>query len=97
MKLEIALPDGFVRVSDTENYKGIPITVAYLFGQEALYFIGDAESSMENADWERIFSTRMANYFADMLAQQFPDDWSIDNPTGRAIINNDTITLVRED
>jgi hypothetical protein len=95
VNLNIELP-GIVRVRDTTNYKGNPVTVVSIFGTDVLYYIGkkgDNFSSFDNSDWEDIMQRRIADFFGDMLMKQFPLNWSDSNPTGREVSEEDTVYL----
>jgi hypothetical protein len=96
MKISIDLPDSFVQVVDTTNYKGVPITVLYVMGKEAAYWTG-RNSSADNETWEDIIKLHIARFFGEMMSERFEGDWSTTNPTGREISDPGEINFVREE
>lgn len=96
MKLQLDLP-GIVRVRDTHNYKGVPLTVLSIFGVDVLYYKGD--SVLDNEDWEDIATRKIAEFMADTLMRSgsFYDSWSPDNPTGREVSETDPVIYLEED
>lgn len=93
MKLQLDLP-GVVRVRDTTTYKGHSVTVLSVFGEDVAYYIGrsnTAYSSFNNSDWEGVFTSRVADFFGKLFVEEFPDDWSEENPTGREVDDHDPV------
>lgn len=101
MQISIDLPDGFLSVDDTENYKGVPVTVLRILGEEALFYTGRGETvGMTNQDWEKAFKVRLASILGHLLLSEFPwvaDDWQTENPTGRELNEPGPINFVREE
>ena len=96
MQISFDLPDSFVQVVDTTNYKGVPISVLYIMGEEAAYFRGKADF-MTNKDWEDCIKREIARFFGEMIVKRWSDDWSTENPTGRGINEPNGIHFVRDD
>lgn len=96
MRISFDLPDSFVQVVDTTNYKGVPVTVLYIMGKEAAFWTGK-DSVLDNQDWEDIIKNRIAHFFGEMMAERFSGEWSTENPTGREISSLPEINFVRED
>lgn len=96
MKLQLDLP-GIVRVRDTHNYKGVPMTVLSIFGVDVLYYTG--KSTLDNESWEEIATLKIAEFMADTLMRSgsFSDSWSPDNPTGREVSETDPVVYLTED
>lgn len=101
MQISIDLPDGFLSVDDTENYKGVPVTVLRILGEEALFYTGKGETvGMSNADWEGIFKTRIAAILGRLLLAEskwISGDWQEENWTGRELNEPGPINFVREE
>lgn len=105
MRISFDLPNELVQVIDTENYKGVPVTVLRMFGENILYFTGRQEREetyrRNNADWEQVIRWRLADHFREILLQDstIAANWQEDNPTGRELrdSNYDEIHYVRED
>lgn len=99
-RISIDLPDGFLTVEDTENYKGVPVTVLRILGEEALFYTGRGESMLNNADWEDIFKRRIAAFLGKMILAEAPhlaEDWQEENWTGRELRDPAPIEYIREE
>lgn len=98
MKLQLDLP-GIVRVRDTNDYKGNPVTVVSVLGIDVAYYIGKSDDYFRNEDWEEVFNRQIARFLGNIFVQQYMTDWSRDNPTGREVTDESVIILeeVRED
>jgi hypothetical protein len=103
MRISMDLPNELVQVVDTENYKGVPVTVLRIMGEEALFYHGRGTGkdgvALTNQDWEGIFKRRIADFLGDMLMQRpaIACDWQEDNPTGRELCDPEPINFVREE
>lgn len=93
MRLQLDLP-GIVRVRDTTNYKGNPVTVVSVFGEDVAYYIG--KSIFDNKDWEDLFNQKIANFFGKMFIEEYPANWSEENPTGREVGETDPVIYLSE-
>lgn len=96
MQISFDLPDSFIQVVDTTNRKGVPMSVLYIMGQEAAFWIG-RNSYMTNKDWEECIKMRIAEFFGEMIAKRYTDEWSTENPTGREMRDLPGIHFVRDD
>lgn len=98
MKLQLDMP-GIIRVRDTTNYKGNSVTVVSIFDKDVAYYIGRPDefySSMDNEDWEDIFTRLVADFFGEMFVNAFPNNWSEENPTGRELSERDNLVILSE-
>lgn len=104
MKLTIDLP-GAVRVVETSDYKGNPLTVLLLGDTEVLYAGGHQPDDLSAAAWEDIFQNRLARIFADLLLENNDGadggTWHRESPTGRETWGSESsayeVRLVREE
>jgi hypothetical protein len=84
MKLTLDLP-GTVRVAETSDYKGNPLTVLLISDTEVLYAEGHEPGGLDAGSWEDVFRTRLARIFATLLLDGGIDagTWHRNSPTGR--------------
>lgn len=100
MKVQLEIPDNIVQVRDTSNQKGVPITVLSIFGEDVAYYVGKSDSDFscfDNSDWEDVVKHRMAKFFGKMIVNEFPGEWSENNPTGREISDSDRVIYLIQD
>jgi hypothetical protein len=105
MRISIDLPNEMIQVVDTENYKGVPVTVLRMFGEDILYYHGRESRSLPyqrtNGEWEQVFLWAITNHFRKVLLanDSVSLDWQEENPTGRELRDSseDTLHYVRED
>lgn len=105
MRISFDLPSELVQVIDTENYKGVPVTVLRMFGEDVLYYHGrdmrNHPYQLENSDWEDVFKRLLTEFFATLFMDNtsVARDWGKENHTGRELrdSSHDAIHYVRED
>jgi len=95
LKLELNLPSA-VRVVETNDYKGNPLTVLLINDTEVLYAEGHEPDAITADGWEDIFQTRLARIFAGLLLADRGDDgtWQAESPTGRETWGRDSSAYV---
>lgn len=96
MKIEFELPNDFIRVTETADDKGSPVTVAAILGLPVMYLREDVDFT-DIEQWEYVLSLQLANYFANYLVEQVPEYWTRKCPTGREVHVSSMIKLIRED
>lgn len=99
MEISLKLPSTVVRVRDTQNSKGNPVTVLSIFGEDVAYYVGNPHDTyaLSNEDWEDIALGQMARFFARAFVEKNSEEWSLENPTGREISKAGPIEFVREE
>lgn len=98
MKLTIDIPS--IRVVETNDYKGNPVTVLTIFDTPVLYTRGHGPEGLDPEIWEDLFKRRLANHFADLFLDNGINHengavWEKKSPTGREVWT-DSLTEVRE-
>lgn len=86
MILTLKLP-GAVRVIETSDYKGNPLTVLLIGDTEVLYAEGRQPGELDASGWEDVFRSRLASILAGLLlddgAGTLGEFWHRESPTGR--------------
>lgn len=103
--ISFELPDSnAVQVVDTENVKGVPVTILKLFGVTALHYHGkgvrEAGYTYDNKEWEELIAMRISHFLEKMLMEDefIAANWSEQSWTGREVRNaNEYIHYVRDD
>jgi hypothetical protein len=91
VKLTLELP-GAVRVTETSDYKGNPLTVLLIGDTEILYAEGHQPGDLPADAWEDVFRARLARILAGLLLDGGIDSeiWHRDSPTGRGTWGRDS-------
>lgn len=84
--IDVSEVKGLVRVGETADRKGNPVTALEILGQPVLHARGEAPGGYLPEDWEDIFASRLARVLADLLLRDDdPELWSTQSPTGREV------------